>query len=354
MLPYPKQVLGRKPPLLLILSFLLGHSVFAQNIPNIRFDSVSRSEFGNYLEVDYSIDQAGVFEVEYSEDLVEWQLWTFRLFKISNESGGSGGFLFPMSSTGSRFLRMKPRDDTVQRAELAANRSKWEEQEIRSYEYETYETCYCDSDIMRTVRVSVKDGIIDSVVVARTGEVLGTAGYDTIDGQFERVEEAIDLPADFVTVRYDPIYGYPVLAEFDWSTGIADEERGFRSKLLHYLEFSNETGARVGEDAFSVSGIEIVGTLLQADVRFSGGCSLHAFSLSMDPDGFMESNPVQLDVFLRHDDRGDSCDSIVQERIEFDLSAVRTLYEEQGPIQLNIHSVIEGASEEEASVLLEI
>lgn len=357
MLPFAKRGFACPFLYLSILCMLFGYSVFAQDAPDIRIDSVSRSDYGRYLYVDYSIDQAGVFEIEYSKDLVDWHLWALHLIKISSESGASRGFSFSAFPSGSTFFRIKPRDRTALRTELAANRSKWEALGILSYEYETNETCYCDPDTLRTVRVSVEEGVVTSVVAVGNGEVLENEGYETIDEQFDRVEEAFDFPADFVTIRYDPLYGYPISAEFDWWAGIADDERGFQSRLLRHIELSSDTGLVQREDAYSVSGIEVAGTHLQADVSFSGGCALHAFSLSMDPDGFMESNPVQINLFLRHDDKGDSCESIVQESIEFDLSAVRALYEEQfqtlGDIRLNIHSVIGGVSKEEASVLLE-
>lgn len=347
---------ARAPHLLLILGLLLGHPVFAQDAPDLRIDSVSRYGFGYELNVAYSTDQGGIFEVEHSEDLTDWQLWAYRSVKVTNESGGSGEFRF-VSSTGSRFFRMKRKDNAAILAALELNRAKWDALEMETYEYETRLICYCRPEVRRLVRVSVASGEVDSVRDVTTGETLDAQNYGTVEGLFDRVEEALDELADYVRVQYDPFYGYPLSSYFAWYEG-SDSEYGYDAKLLHHVELTDSSGPVVRGDAYSVSEMEIEGNVLRANVSYSGGCALHTFSLSMDPDGFMESNPVQLDVYLSHADNGDSCDSIVQEEIEIDLTAIRSLYQEQfqalAPIRMNVHSLIDGVTKEEASLLLDL
>ncbi|WP_309028641.1 DUF6174 domain-containing protein [Pelagicoccus enzymogenes] len=323
----------------------------------VSVENVSRSEYGSYLLVELSSDEAGVYEVEVSEDIVEWRRVTTHLLEFPQDVGATRKILLPVSSQNARFYRFKPKDDTAYREALEANRLKWSSFGFDSYEYEIRETCYCDPELLRRVRISVAGGEVASARAVETGELLDAASYLTVDGLFARVETALDEPADFVTVEYDPLYGYPRSAEFDWSVAWADEESGFRAKLLHHVEEADRSGNSLSEDAFAVSDLELEGIILRGTASYSGGCGLHTFSLSMDPEGFLESSPVQLNLYLRHGDNGDSCDSIVEEEIEFDLCVLKALYEEQfpdgAPFRLNIHSLVGGLAKEEASLLLD-
>ena len=69
------------------------------------------------------------------------------------------------------------------------------------------------------------------------------------------------------------------------------------------------------------------GNTLTITVSFSGGCALHDFTL-VTAAAFMESDPVILDVFLTHDDHGDSCEAYPTERHAFDLTPIKALYQE--------------------------
>lgn len=71
----------------------------------------------------------------------------------------------------------------------------------------------------------------------------------------------------------------------------------------------------------------IEGDTLTITVSFSGGCAPHDFTL-ITAAAFMESAPVLLDLFLTHDDHGDSCEAYPTERHAFDLTPVRALYRE--------------------------
>ncbi|MDE0141205.1 MAG: hypothetical protein OXN19_07005 [Caldilineaceae bacterium] len=71
----------------------------------------------------------------------------------------------------------------------------------------------------------------------------------------------------------------------------------------------------------------IEGDTLTITLSFSGGCAPHDFTLITAP-AFMESDPVILDLFLTHDDHGDSCEAYPTEHHAFDLTPVRALYRE--------------------------
>ena len=71
----------------------------------------------------------------------------------------------------------------------------------------------------------------------------------------------------------------------------------------------------------------IEGDTLTITVSFGGGCATHNFIL-VTAAAFMESDPVKLDAFLIHDDHDDPCEAYLTERLAFDLTPLRTLYEE--------------------------
>jgi hypothetical protein len=60
----------------------------------------------------------------------------------------------------------------------------------------------------------------------------------------------------------------------------------------------------------------------------------------MTPAAFMESYPVQANLYLRHDAHDDPCDAIVTDSAEFDLGPIIGLYKQMygasGQINLNL------------------
>ena len=51
--------------------------------------------------------------------------------------------------------------------------------------------------------------------------------YHTIDGLFDKIQDAIDREAVRLTVSYDPEIGYPTSVSIDYSLTIIDEEFSF-------------------------------------------------------------------------------------------------------------------------------
>ena len=66
---------------------------------------------------------------------------------------------------------------------------------------------------------------------------------------------------------------------------------------------------------------------LTLTVSYSGGCEIHDFTLVTDG-SFMESDPVQLVVTLTHDANDDTCEAYPTDRYVFDLTPIKTLYQE--------------------------
>ena len=62
-------------------------------------------------------------------------------------------------------------------------------------------------------------------------------------------------------------------------------------------------------------------------VSYTGGCETHDFTLVTDG-SFMESDPVQLIITLTHDDNEDPCEAYPTDRYVFDLTPIKTRYQE--------------------------
>ena len=79
-------------------------------------------------------------------------------------------------------------------------------------------------------------------------------------------------------------------------------------------------------DPFDLEGVEIVGDTVTLSISYGGGCEEHCFSLYMSPAAFLESYPVQANLYLRHDSNGDACEALINEDISFNLLPVAVLY----------------------------
>ena len=79
---------------------------------------------------------------------------------------------------------------------------------------------------------------------------------------------------------------------------------------------------------FDLNSITISGNELTLNLSYSGGCEEHEFELFMSPGAFMESSPVQANLFLRHNDKDDACDAYITTEVSFDLTCIGELYEQ--------------------------
>ena len=80
-------------------------------------------------------------------------------------------------------------------------------------------------------------------------------------------------------------------------------------------------------DPLSISSIELNNDILNAKVSFSGGCKGHDFALIASR-GFMESDPVQINVLLSHDAHNDLCEAWITEDLAFDLSPLKEAWQQ--------------------------
>ena len=80
-------------------------------------------------------------------------------------------------------------------------------------------------------------------------------------------------------------------------------------------------------DPFGLEGIAIVEDTITLNVTYSGGCKEHCFSLYMSPASFLESSPVQANLYLRHNSNGDACEAFINKTVSFNLRPVAELYQ---------------------------
>ena len=110
----------------------------------------------------------------------------------------------------------------------------WEQTRSSDYTYEYNVLCECSDNFGQTVKVTVLNGAVESVVYAESGEfgrkagdppvVSGSPRYHTIDGLFDVIQEAINFEADRLTVSYNSEFGYPTDVAIDQFVNAIDDE----------------------------------------------------------------------------------------------------------------------------------
>lgn len=89
--------------------------------------------------------------------------------------------------------------------------------------------------------------------------------------------------------------------------------------------FTSTPPCTLQKDPVTVRRGELHEDILTITVTFGGGCGAHEFKLFMQP-AFLESFPVQANLFLQHTDFGDPCDAIVSEDVSFNIRSIAELY----------------------------
>ena len=93
-----------------------------------------------------------------------------------------------------------------------------------------------------------------------------------------------------------------------------------------HVMFTQGDPVAMCRDELTIRGVAIEGIILEVYVSYGGGCGDHEFILLGRP-SFMESFPVQIDLYVHHRNIDDYCDAIVSDTLCFDLRRVAELYE---------------------------
>jgi hypothetical protein len=159
------------------------------------------------------------------------------------------------------------------------------------------------AELMRRARILDLDGTdfgreccdqIDLVVTFRYGD-----REATVEGAWNRLPEPMQEAAARIVEMAEGVV--PVLVAFE--TRPAD---------------------RPG-DPVTIERDSLVGSVLTLEVSYAGGCEDHVFDL-VAWGGWLESFPVQVNVFLSHDYRGDACRALVTRELRFDLGPLAEAY----------------------------
>ena len=89
----------------------------------------------------------------------------------------------------------------------------------------------------------------------------------------------------------------------------------------------DDAGWQWGNDPYELEAASITGDTLTITASYGGGCRAHQFTLVASA-AFMESDPVQLRVSLRHNANGDPCRAYLTETYDFDLTPIKTRYQD--------------------------
>lgn len=108
---------------------------------------------------------------------------------------------------------------------FAAAAKRWEATAPASYVFTLDRFCFCP--VEGPVRVTVRDGVVESAQVLRTGAYLTGPSLEwtpTIDDVFAALADALAIPAAYFKAEYDRAYGFPVEASIDhWARAVDDE-----------------------------------------------------------------------------------------------------------------------------------
>jgi hypothetical protein len=110
---------------------------------------------------------------------------------------------------------------------LASARRRWLASQPAAYRMTLARGCECVTEATTPVVVTVRDGVVTSVVRVVDGmaaDEYWRAPIPTVEGLFDLIDGAIGGGAAAIDVSYDPRLGHPVHIAIDhWSTMIDDE-----------------------------------------------------------------------------------------------------------------------------------
>lgn len=107
---------------------------------------------------------------------------------------------------------------------LASARAQWNERAFPDYTFDARHDCFfCRAEEVGPVRVTVRQGSVETVTLLETGEVVDPSLWFTIEQLFDRIPLAAkDEGVDDVTAEYDPALGFPSSVEVKYEKGILD------------------------------------------------------------------------------------------------------------------------------------
>ena len=108
---------------------------------------------------------------------------------------------------------------------FARAQARWEREGPASYRVTISRSCFCLPE--GAVVVTVTDGLVESRQYVSTGANVSEQFehlFPSVDGLFDRIEEARRQRVGRLDVTYDPTYGHPVRIAIDEVARMVDDE----------------------------------------------------------------------------------------------------------------------------------
>jgi len=198
-----------------------------------------------------------------------------------------------------------------------------------------------DTGPLVTFEVYKKDSLIGTSLdglafIPVIAEDILKAG-ETLTTEYNWLSAAVHqpLPVGEYTAKARPKFEFcdinsPVVREFEFRV----------VTMSDLLKISDLPPDSIQLDSFDLNSVAVSGNEIFLNLSYSGGCEEHEFELFMSPGAFLESNPVQANLFMRHNDKDDACDAYITTEVSFDLTPLAELYQQlygrKGEIILNV------------------
>lgn len=103
-------------------------------------------------------------------------------------------------------------DATAPTTDLATAKMRWAKYGPGSYQLTVSSRCFCPSEVLGPVNVTVVNGVVQSRVYVPTGESLPemyAPFFPSVDGLFANIDQQ-QQNGTIASARFDPALGYPV------------------------------------------------------------------------------------------------------------------------------------------------
>lgn len=88
------------------------------------------------------------------------------------------------------------------------------------------------------------------------------------------------------------------------------------------VKIVEKTKYHLKTDPFFIKHAEQDGDLIVFSISYSGGCEEHEFEL-ISTGEFKPTYPPEVEVFLRHDNKGDGCRGVIDTKLYYDLRPLK-------------------------------
>jgi hypothetical protein len=126
--------------------------------------------------------------------------------------------------------------ESPEQSQLESALTTWDDQGITSYSFTWRQGCECTPEWTQPIRVKVVNDVIVEAVSVETQQPVSAelrAHLLTINGVFDKIQDAVASNAFAVNVQYDSSSGAPLSIAVDYEEYTADEELSLQISELH-------------------------------------------------------------------------------------------------------------------------